>query len=113
MGSIFRPSLSQESQSQDTMNFLGGGEGASFYNTAFQMLVIASRAGHFTPSCHLPLVIWFSWMIIAHKGKQATEELCWPGIFLYAKILRQTVVSKFNNCHLNMKQNCLQECYTV
>ena len=75
------------------------GGGSSFYNTAFQMLVLvkASRAGHFTLSCHLLLVIWFSWTIIAHKDKQATEEFCCPGIFWYAKLLRQTVVSNFHD----------------
>jgi len=39
-------------------------------------------------------------MIIAHKGRQATEELCWPGIFWYAKILRQIVVSTIHQMSL-------------
>jgi len=36
-------------------------------------------------------------MIIAYEGKQATEEFCWSGIFWYAKILRQIVLSNFDS----------------
>lgn len=50
MGSLFRPSLLWESQTQNTMNLQGGGGRGHFYNIAYQMLVIASSTGHFTPS---------------------------------------------------------------
>jgi len=88
MGSLFRPSLSQESQSQNTMNLWGWG---SLYNTAFHMLVVAPCAGHFTPATsHLIQLDDHSTIKVNKQQKN-----CWPGIFWYAKILRQIVVSSF------------------
>jgi hypothetical protein len=87
MGSLFRPSLSQESQSKNTMNLWGCG-GGSLYNTAFHMLVIASFAGHFTPAASHLIQLDDHNTIKVNKQ----QKNCWPGIFWYAKILRQNVV---------------------
>jgi hypothetical protein len=91
MGSLFRPSLSQELQSQNTINLCGGQLLQHCLSDAGDSIMYRPLYPVMSPAAsHL------IHMIVAHEGKQATE-LCWPGIFWYARILRQIVVSSFNN----------------